>query len=216
MTAQQIEPDLPRAERLRRELRAEIVRTAADEFAASGYHRAGIADIARRLGIGHSSIYAHFPSKRAILDAVIEDTMGRVYALLTAENAPAAADTMEAYRDQARRIAQSFSAVVLADPGIMGLLRMLLVEGGGVDEELAGKADAFLDAAAAITATYLQHGKDRGYLRADLDVAATAKVVNAMIISIGLEQTRRDATPEETGRLVDAALALYVSGVGAG
>lgn len=208
------DPTTPRAERLRRQLREEIVQAAAEVFAERGYHRSGIADIARRLGVGNSSIYAHFTSKRALFDAVIDDAMQRVVALLTAENAPAAADTFDAYRDQARRITAGFTAVLREDPAIIGILRALLVEAGGVDEELAGKATAFTDASAAFTAAYLRHGRDQGYLRADLDVKATARVVNGLILSVGLEASRRDAPPEETQRIIDAALALYLAGVG--
>lgn len=209
------EPVLPRAERLRAELRDEIVAAAAEAFATQGYHRTGMADIARRLGIGHSSLYAQFPGKRALFDAVVDQVMRQVLALLTAEDAPAAADTFDAYREQAARIAGSFSTVRQDDPTIARLLRTLLVEAGGVDEDLADKADAFTDAAAQVTADYLRHGIQRGYLRADLDVDATARVVNALIVSLALEQTRRDATADATRRVVDAALRLYLDGVGA-
>lgn len=206
-------PTSSRAERMRLQLREEIVQTAAEVFAERGYHRTGIADIAQRLGVGNSSIYAHFAGKRALFDVVIDDAMSGVMTLLTFENAPAAADTFEDYQEQARRIAAGFTIALRDDPAVLRLLRALLVEAGGVDEELAGKANAFTDTAAQVTAAYLGHGKSRGYLRADLDVEATARVVNGMIFSVALEETRREATPEETQRIVDATLALYFGGV---
>ncbi|UUY04074.1 TetR/AcrR family transcriptional regulator [Svornostia abyssi] len=208
-------PTSSRAERMRLQLREEIVQTAAEVFAERGYHRTGIADIAQRLGVGNSSIYAHFAGKRALFDVVIDDAMSGVMSLLTAENAPAAADTFEDYQEQVRRIASGFTVALRDDPAVLRLLRALLVEAGGVDEELAGKASAFTDAATQVTAAYLGHGRSRGYLRADLDVEATARVVNAMIFSVALEETRREATPEETQRIVDATLALYFGGVAA-
>lgn len=205
----------PRTDRLRKELRGEIVAAAAAAFADEGYHRTGMAEIARAVGIGQSSLYAQFPGKRALFEAVIDEAMGRILALLIAENAPAATETFDAYRVQATRIAASITAILHEDPVIARLLPILLVEAGGVDEELADKADAFTEAAAQITAAYLRHGRERGYLRADLDVDATARVINALIVSLALEQARHAAAPAETQRVVEAALRLYLVGVGA-
>ncbi|MBJ7329655.1 MAG: TetR/AcrR family transcriptional regulator [Solirubrobacteraceae bacterium] len=202
-----------RAERMRRQLREEIVHAAAEVFADRGYHRTAIADIAKRLGVGNSSIYAHFPGKRALFEEVVDDAIGRVLPLLAAENAPTAADTFEEYQEQVRRIAAGFATVLRDDPTILRVLRRLLLESGGVDEELAEKADAFTEAAAGMTAAYLRHGQERGYLRADLDTETTGRVVNGMIMSVALEETRREATPDETRRTIDATLALYFGGV---
>jgi AcrR family transcriptional regulator len=209
------QPVLTRAERLRTQLREEIVGAAAEAFAQQGYHRTGMADIARIVGIGQSSLYGQFPSKRALLDAVVDDGMGRVLALLIAENGPEAAETFDAYREQATRIAGSFANILEEDPTMVRLLRTLLVEARGVDDELAEKADAFTDAAAQVTGAYLHHGVELGYLRADLDVDATARVVNWLIISVALEQDRRGSSREESQRLVDATLRLYLDGIGA-
>lgn len=206
-------PARPRAERMRLQLREEIVRAATEVFAERGYHRTGIADIARRVGVGNSSIYAHFTGKRALFDVVIDDALRGVTELLTAENAPATADTLEAYEDQVRRIAAGFAVALREDPSVLRLLRGLLVEAGDVDDELAGRAAAFMDGAANVTAAYLGHGRARGYLRADLDVEATARIVNAMVFSVALELAHRDASAQETQRVIDATLALFFSGV---
>ena len=206
-------PTRSRAERMRLQLREEIVQAAAEVFAERGYHRTAIADIAARVGVGNSSIYAHFAGKRALFDAVIDDAMQGVMALLAADNAPATADSLEAYEDQVRRIASSFATALRDDPAVLRLLRALLVEAGGVDEELAGKATAFTDASAQVTAAYLGHGKARGYLRADLDAEATARAVNAMVFSVALDLARREAGPQETQRMIDATLALFFAGV---
>lgn len=202
-----------RAERLRAELREDVVRAAAAVFAGRGYHRTAMADIAAAVGVGQSTIYAQFPGKRALLDAVIIDVMRRVASLLVAENAPAAADDFDAYRDQARRIAHGFADVTRADTGIVRLLRLLLLEAETVDEALAERAAQFLDESARMTAAYLRHGQRRGYLRTELDVMATARVVNGLILSVAFDQTRPEATERTTRRAVDAALELYFAGV---
>ena len=43
------------AERRKLQLREEIIDAAIEVFAESGYHDAGVADIAKRVGIGHST-----------------------------------------------------------------------------------------------------------------------------------------------------------------
>ena len=83
------------AERRKAQLREEIVEAAFGVFVERGYHQAGIAEIAERLGIGHGTFYRHFENKRAILDYVIDGVMARALRALAAENAPGAADDLE-------------------------------------------------------------------------------------------------------------------------
>jgi AcrR family transcriptional regulator len=52
--------------------RAVIVDAAAREFALHGYHGASIAAIAEKVGITQSGLLHHFPSKEALLEAVVE------------------------------------------------------------------------------------------------------------------------------------------------
>ena len=72
-----LEPTLTFSQRKRHELREEIVDAAFAEFAERGYHDTGIADIARRLGIGHGTFYRYFENKRDILDHVVTRLMPR-------------------------------------------------------------------------------------------------------------------------------------------
>ena len=52
--------------------RAIILDAAAREFAFHGYHGASLAAIADRVGITQSGLLHHFPSKEALLDAVVQ------------------------------------------------------------------------------------------------------------------------------------------------
>ncbi|MGH3415604.1 MAG: TetR/AcrR family transcriptional regulator [Actinocrinis sp.] len=47
---------------------------------------AGLAEIARRAGISRQTLYAHFPSRDALVNALIERATGRVLAALEAAN----------------------------------------------------------------------------------------------------------------------------------
>jgi AcrR family transcriptional regulator len=52
--------------------RAAILAAATDEFAIHGYHGASIAAVAEKAGITQSGLLHHFPSKEALLDAVVQ------------------------------------------------------------------------------------------------------------------------------------------------
>jgi AcrR family transcriptional regulator len=201
----------PYAERRKLALRDEIIDAAFDVFAERGYHEAGVADIARRVGIGHSTFYRHFEGKRDILDQVIAGVIERLLAALAAENAPDAATTLADYRGQVRRIAAALEQIC-SDSRVV---RMLLIQAAGVDVELEKKVFELFDMAASLTAGYFENGRDRGYLRADLDCAATAHAVVAMIVGSAMltldpasNQLPRDRTISATVDLMFEGLTL--------
>ncbi|HSX67936.1 helix-turn-helix domain-containing protein [Nocardioides sp.] len=179
MTAEEIAP-LSRVERRKAELRREIIDAAFDCFAEQGYHATGIADIAARLGIGHGTFYRYFANKRDIVEHVITDLIERVIATLTAENAPDAVHTLEDYRAQTVRIGDALADVFGEDPRIP---RMLLLEAPGIDKEMGERILDFMALATSLTAAYVGHGVQEGYLPEDLDVDNTARAINGMILA---------------------------------
>lgn len=175
-----------RAERKKEELRREIIDTAFECFAESGYHATGIADIAERLGIGHGTFYRYFRNKREILDCVVDDLVGRITAAL-ASDPPDVPSTLEEFREQSVRLGDSLSNALFADPRIP---RMLLLEATGVDAELTARMFELLESTVNLTAAFLQHGVDEEYLRGDLDVEHTARAINGMAIASALYGSR--------------------------
>ncbi|MBF6059766.1 TetR/AcrR family transcriptional regulator [Nocardia terpenica] len=196
-------------ERRKAELRQEIIETAFDCFAEKGYHATGIADIATRLGIGHGTFYRYFENKRDIIDHVIDDLAARIIDSLGTENAPDAATTLEEYRAQVGRIGSALNRIFLEDRRVA---RLLLFQATGIDAELTLRLYGLLDTADALTAGYLEHGVELGYLRADLDTANTAKAVTGMILAAILHGLR---TPDETVAtdLTEAIRRLLIDGV---
>jgi AcrR family transcriptional regulator len=169
-----------RVERRKAELRRDIIDAAFDCFAEKGYHATGIADIAARLGIGHGTFYRYFTNKRDIVEHVITDLIERVISTLTAENAPDAPHSLEEYRAQTVRIGTGLADVFGADPRVP---RMLLLEAPGIDKEMSERILGFFDLATSLTAAYLDHGVQEGYLPTDLDVDNTARAINGMILA---------------------------------
>lgn len=171
---------LSRVEQRKAELRRDIIDAAFDCFAEKGYHATGIADIAARLGIGHGTFYRYFANKRDIVEHVITDLIDRVVGTLTAENAPDAVHTLEDYRAQTVRIGDALAEVFGEDPRIP---RMLLLEAPGIDKEMGERILDFFALATSLTAAYLGHGVQEGYLPADLDVENSARAINGMILA---------------------------------
>lgn len=180
---------LTRAERRKLETRQEILEAAFDCFAEHGYHGTGIADIAERLGMGHGTFYRYFENKRDIVEHVVADVMAHVLTTLQEENAPDAVSSLEEYRAQTDRIAEALIDILLRDPRVP---RLLLLEAPGVDAAMAERVLDFIDGAAMLTAEYLRHGVEFGYLRDDLDVDVTARAINGLILSGALTGVRND------------------------
>ena len=179
MSASEEIPELSRAARRKLELRREIIEAAFDCFAERGYHATGIADIAARLGIGHGTFYRYFENKRDIVEHVITDLIEKVIAALAAENAPDAVSTLEEYRIQTERIGEALDRIFGEDPRVA---RMLLLEAPGIDKEMGDRILAFFELATSLTASYVAHGVEFGYLPTDLDVENTARAINGMIL----------------------------------
>ncbi|MBF6297444.1 TetR/AcrR family transcriptional regulator [Nocardia amamiensis] len=198
-----------RAERRKAELRQEIIDTAFVCFAEKGYHATGIADIAGQLGIGHGTFYRYFSNKRDIIDHVIDDLSARIIAALGTENAPDAASTLDEYRAQIDRIGVALTEILLADRRVA---QLLLFHATGIDDELTQRLYGLLDTADALTAGYLDHGVELGYLRADLDTVNTARAVTGMLIA-GIVYSLREPDEASITRLNEAIRRLLVDGV---
>jgi AcrR family transcriptional regulator len=61
--------------------REQLLESAADLFAAKGFHGVGIDDIGEAAGITGPGVYRHFPSKQALLETLVDRTMDRMLEL---------------------------------------------------------------------------------------------------------------------------------------
>jgi AcrR family transcriptional regulator len=197
------------AERRKLALREEIIDAAIEVFAESGYHDAGVADIAKRVGIGHSTFYRHFENKRAILDEVIDTVVQRSTAALAAENAPEAVNTLDDYRDQVGRIAAAL-AEISSD---LRVVRLILIEAASMDTDMRQRVDGMFDLAVRLTASYYEHGLESGYLRADLDTTATARAVVGMIFGLAMMGLNPELDQTDRTTAIQAATRLMFDGI---
>lgn len=199
-----------RAERNRLQLRADIIQAAFAEFSARGYHQTAIADIAKRLGIGHGTFYRHFSNKRDILEHVIDDVSRRIITALTADNAPGAASNLNDYREQTARIAYRLTDILTEDAA---LARMILFEATSIDADMNRRVLDLMDWAGKLTAAYMENGVKLGFFREDLDTESTGHAVVGMILMSVLRFLRNPDERNAQKRLGEAIQRLLVDGV---
>lgn len=202
--------NLSRAERQRLQLQADILEAAFLEFSERGYHQTAIADIAKRVGVGHGTFYRHFENKRDILQHVISDTLQKIMALLTGENAPQAVNNIEEYREQCQRISERLRHFAEDNPLT---LKLLLLEATSIDVEMTKFVQGIMQMAGVLTANYLQHGVELGFFRENLDCENTGHNIVGMIMNGAL---RFLANPEDTESLKkygDSIIDLIISGM---
>ncbi|WP_111858627.1 TetR/AcrR family transcriptional regulator [Acinetobacter sp. CFCC 10889] len=202
--------NLSRAERQRLQLQADILEAAFLEFSERGYHQTAIADIAKHLGIGHGTFYRHFENKRDILQHVISDTIQKIMALLTDENAPQAFVNIEEYREQCQRISKRFRQFAQENPLT---LKLLLLEATSIDAEMTQFVHSVMHMGGVVTADYLKHGVELGIFRANLDCENTGHNLVGMITQGAL---RFLAQPEDEMGLknyADSIIDLIVAGM---
>ena len=214
MTAQTREAEarsLSRAERKKIELRREIIDAAFECFAERGYHGTAVADIAARVGVGHGTFYRYFENKRDILVYLVGLTVGRIQEALGAED-PTAPDTLEEYRAQAERIGAALFDVFVSEPDSA---RLYFVEALAADRELTDQMLAAQELFAELGARYLRNGVEKGYLRADLDVATTARAINGMIFAGALLVPTTGDPAGERDRWIASITSLMFQGIAA-
>jgi AcrR family transcriptional regulator len=73
----------PANQEIRDARRREILRAAARVFAERGIREAKVGDIARAAGLSHGLIYHYFASKDALLEAIVEEKLEQIRALVT-------------------------------------------------------------------------------------------------------------------------------------
>jgi AcrR family transcriptional regulator len=145
-------PVVKRADAIRN--RARILATAEDMFARDGLS-VSVDDIARRAKVGIGTLYRHFPTKDALVAAIVIDRIGRV------------AERAEALHDA-------------PDPGaaLLGLIEQMVAEGahkrdfvdalGGSDWLDTAAADAIKQRFRRALAKLLAKAQTSGAIRADV------------------------------------------------
>jgi AcrR family transcriptional regulator len=187
----QAPPSEARALRADARRNADLLIAAAREAFASNGANAPLDDIARAAGVGSGTLYRHFPTRLALIEAVYRDSVERLCAdgeRLATTEAPAAALV-----DWLR----GFVTVVSEKRGLAAAL-----SDEGRAQSLFGECHAMINAAGS---ALLNRAKDAGAIRADVPLDDVLKMAKAFALAA--------ETSPEGPALAERLLALSMDGL---
>jgi AcrR family transcriptional regulator len=162
--------------------RRRVLQAAELLFARGGYEATGMADVAERAGVGVGTLYHHFPDKRALLLALIDDWGDRELAhartrhdvdRFLSENARAAFG--EDLRNSYERLRRE------------GGFYLILLELAERDSDVRQRLLRINQLADERLRELLALGQKRGVIRAEIDPLAAAVLVRRSIASAATE-----------------------------
>ena len=111
----------------------EILEASLELFSVQGFEATSISQIASAVGIRKASLYSHFESKQAILDALVKDILGQyeahsIFARVDWENPAHTKDMKMLTTDTAEQMVLGQIRYILHDPQICKARKMLMIE----------------------------------------------------------------------------------------
>ena len=166
-----------------------LLTAAAQAFAEHGADDASLEEIARRAGVGIGTLYRHFPTRQALLEAAYRDQVEAVRVRageLLASEAPG-----EALADWLR--------VLVAFSSTKRSLTSALLESFGKDSDLLSSCSAVICGAAE---TLLARAQEEGTVRPDADARDLIRLVHA----VNIASQHATADPGQSDRLLGLIL----------
>ena len=108
----------------------EILKASLELFSVQGFEATSISQIADAVGIRKASLYSHFVSKQAILDAIVKEVLEQYgkHSIFARANWEKDAGNLPLTADEAVRMIQGQIRYILHDPAISRSRKMLVIE----------------------------------------------------------------------------------------
>ena len=108
----------------------EILDASLELFSVQGFEATSISQIAGAVGIRKASLYSHFDSKQAILDALVKDILEQYeeHSIFAKTNWEKNSDNLPLTPDEAVGMIQGQIRYILHDPSISRARKMLVIE----------------------------------------------------------------------------------------
>lgn len=162
--------------------RRRVLDAAEQLFAKRGYEPTSMAEVAERAGIGVGTLYHHFPDKRALLLALIDDWGDRELAAGRSRLAPLREAPEGVRAAIAKALARSSREL-----GREGGLRLVLLELAERDDDVRARLARIDQVAVERLGEFLAAAKARGRIRAEVDPHAAAFVVTRALQAAATE-----------------------------
>ena len=108
----------------------EILEASLELFSVQGFEATSISQIADAVGIRKASLYSHFESKQAILDALVEEVLEQYgkHSIFARKDWEKNADSLPRTSDEAAQMILGQIRYILHDPTISRARKMLVIE----------------------------------------------------------------------------------------
>ena len=159
-----------------RATRARLLAAAEELFTRRGYDGTSIGDVAERAGVGVGTVYHHFPDKRAMLLCLIDDWGDRIASERRSElelERFLSGDLRESFHRWLRRSYERLKKQPSLYLVVLGLASR--------DPEVAERHRRIEQLVLGRWRELIEFGQKQGLLRADLDAAAAAFLMNNAI-----------------------------------
>ena len=158
---------------------AEILDIAVELFGARGLRGTSIGAVAERLGLTDSGVLHYFPTKDALIDAVVDRALERQTSQMRALVEPGGLEAIQRMSE--------WGAIVEETPELVALQVILsseaILENSTVAQQVKRRYTAVHDLAAGL----IRQGIDRGEIRADIDADWEASAIIAYLDGIRLQ-----------------------------
>jgi AcrR family transcriptional regulator len=160
-----------RAEKLRAERRAHILRTALRVFAEKGYHRTSVSDVVEAAGVARGTFYLYFESKSLIFLALVDELLEHLRSNVSGVDLRPGAAPVD------QQLVAIVEHVLRTTEQNRALATILFREAVGLDADVDDKLRRFYAALEGYIAEALREGQRMGVVRSDLDVPVTTTCV---------------------------------------
>ena len=181
--------------------RATLLAAARRSFARLGYHPCAVSDIIDEAGVARGTFYNHFPSKRAVFQAVLEDLVAELGQAVVPIDVAAPIDVQ--LRANLARLVHT-----AASPEVT---RLLFAGAVGLDDEGDELLRGFYGAATGRIARALELGQRLGLVRPG-NLPRMAECLLGLVKEPLLQASLRGEAVDEPA-LVDELFALIGAGV---
>lgn len=187
----------------------EILEAALSAFTERGFEAARMEDIAKAAGISKAAIYLYFPSKMALLEALIEAKVTPIAQQVATLSAAGLADPRHALRALA-----SMAAHRMADPMIVAVPRLVLGLSGRFPEIAEYYRTHVVETARAALEALVRAGVEQGVFR-DVDPrAATRAMIGPLFFeALWTHVLRGESALNEPQALVNHQFDILLNGL---
>lgn len=187
----------------------EILDAALDEFTERGFDAARMEDIAARAGLSKAGVYLYFPSKTALLKALIEARVSPLARLAQMIATTGADDPLSALRVIATAAVQQ-----LGDPKTFAVPRLVISVSGRFPEIADFYRTQIVDVARAALARLIESGMAKGALRrVDAGAAARAFIGPLFFEAMWTHVLRGESALGEPEKLLQQHFDIWLNGL---